>query len=455
MTADPTTGQQRRDILDSLWRAGSSAGALIALSALLIATLVVAAILPQQPGGLEPAAAQQWLLTTASSYRGLGSFLRTLGAFNVFEGVWIRVLLAIFAYLILLRLADQGRVVWRALHRTPTIPPVPPRLPVQEITLSVPLDAALARVQDVLRRRFSTVLVESVPDRAQVYAGRRHGGAVGPLLIYVGLVGLLLGLLIQDVAGWQMGDVALAPGDRTILTRAGGLQVGLDAINGQGRGAISTVTLARADGRTRTIQVPYVLPIRWDNLWITQRDTGFALTVVARDSAGRGLMLQSLAPGGEVSSKIHVLFRQAQTEQAFAVPTRNIAFRVVSYPALPERGINTPVFLVEAYRGDDPQPLLSELVQETATITLDDIVCTLERDRHAVFAVVYLPGLWSLLLGVLLILIGAIVALGWGYVQLWLSAVPRDESVRVAIRYSAPIGGRAETARLIRELSRG
>jgi len=135
------------------------------------------------------------------------------------------------------------------------------------------------------------------------------------------------------------------------------------------------------------------------------------------------------------------------------VPTRNIAFRVVSYPALPERGINAPVFLVEAYRGDDPHPLLSQLVEERATITLDDIVCTLERDRHAVFAVVYLPGLWLLLLGVLLILAGVLLALGWRHVQIWVNAAVKDDSVRAVVRGAAFVGSRAETARLVRELS--
>ena len=57
---------------------------------------------------------------------------------------------------------------------------------------------------------------------------------------------------------------------------------------------------------------------------------------------------------GEVSEKLHLLFQQTQGEQAFALPARNLTFRAVSYPALPERNITAPVFLVEAYRGADP-----------------------------------------------------------------------------------------------------
>jgi cytochrome c biogenesis protein ResB len=460
MITDSTTGQRRRDTLDGLWRAGSSASALIGLSALLTATLIVAAIFPQQPGGLEPAAAQQWLLTTATSYRSFGPLLRALGAFNVFEGTWIRILLAVFAYLLLLRLADQGRAVWHMLRRTPALPPLPTGLPAQEVTLPAPLGLALARVQDVLRRRFHTVIVESTPAQGQIYAERRRCGAVGPLLIYLGLLGLLLGLLIQDVAGWQMADIALAPAGHTTLARGGRLQITLDGIAGpesvedprQGD-AVSTVTLTQADGHSCTVHIGHSRTARCGNLWIVQRATGPALAVSARDGAGRGLMLQSLAPGGEVSAEIHLLFRQTQTEQAFAEPTRNIAFRVVSYTALPEREINAPVFLVEAYRGDNPDPLLSQLVQDTATIALDDVVYTLQRDRHAVFEVAYLPGLWLLLFGGLLILAGAILALGWRHSQIWVNTAVRDDSVRVVIRGLALVGSQTETARLVRELS--
>ena len=37
---------------------------------------------------------------------------------------------------------------------------------------------------------------------------------------------------------------------------------------------------------------------------------------------------------------------------------------MVSYPALPERGVAGPVFLVEAYRQSQAEPALSELVED-------------------------------------------------------------------------------------------
>ena len=72
------------------------------------------------------------------------------------------------------------------------------------------------------------------------------------------------------------------------------------------------------------------------------------MAVTASDSNGRPISIQALAPGGAVSEALHLLFQQTEGEQAFALPDRNLTFRAVSYPALPERNIAAPVFLVEA-----------------------------------------------------------------------------------------------------------
>jgi len=153
-------------------------------------------------------------------------------------------------------------------------------------------------------------------------------------------------------------------------------------------------------------------------MWIALRSAGPALQAAARDSRGRPLLLQSLEPGsegglsqGEVGEEVHLLFRQTQPEQEFALPSANLTFRVVSYSSLPEQGINVPVFLVEVYKGDESAPALSEFVVENATLALSGLTLDLQRDRYAIVEAAYLPGLIPMLFGGLAILGGVIVSL--------------------------------------------
>jgi hypothetical protein len=252
----------------------------------------------------------------------------------------------------------------------------------------------------------------------QVWRSRPAGGrwpwaAFGLPLACLGLLIALLGLWINDVAGWRAADVALAPGSRVTPPGAAGhgLQLRLDGDNGAEQDAASVVTLVQPDGAAAQVSVGPRWPGRWGNLWLFQRALGPALAVTARDAEGRALSLQTLVAGGEVGPTIHLIFRQEQTEQGFGLPTRNLTFRAVSYEALPEKGIGRPVFLVEAYRGDAATPVLSQLVEDEATVTVDGITLTLRRDRYVLVGTAFLPGLPVVVAGALLALAGAIAAL--------------------------------------------
>jgi len=408
---------KRRDLLDGAWRSSSATGVTLALLALLAITLTVA------------------------------------GVFKLNVGLWLRVLLAALAYNLALRLAGRARHIWYLHHRVQSLPPFPADLPVRQTTLPGPFDATLAHVQDSLAARYQRVNAEHDATRAQLHAERYRLGAWGPLVAYVGLLLALLGLLVNDAAGWRAGDIALAPNSSAALVQAGGMQITLNEITVTEPSAPSTLTLTRADGRVRTVHVTGNRPARWGNLWIIQRTTGPALAVSAQDLNGRPLLLQALISGGEVSERLHIPFQQTQTEQGFAVPTRDLVFRVVSYPALPERGIASPVFLVEAYHGDDPAPVLSELVEDAATLTLDDLSFSLQRDRHVTLEAAYLPGIPPLLLGVLLALAGLGLTLIRGHAEAWGHLAVQGEVVIATLSAAAPLSARRELTRLVQALT--
>jgi hypothetical protein len=375
-------------ILDALWYAGSALETLVVLLALLAVTIGAAALFPQQSPALQGAAAERWLASTASGYPGLGSFLRQIGAFNISGSLWLRILTAALAFNVALRLAIQA--------------------------------AALAQL--IRDRRRASLPVETAPPDEQ-HAGEPHStfsATAGPLLAYAGTLILLAGLFLNGIAGWRTAEIALASGGSTALGRPSAPWVSLEELTGSEQHPIARIGLADGENKKPTSigLAAAGQPIRWGNFWIALRSAGPALQAAAKDSRGRPLLLQALEPGdagglsqGEVSEEVNLLFRQTEAEQEFALPSANLTFRVVSYPSLPERGINVPVFLIEVYEGDEPAPALSDFVVDKAILVLNGSTLDLRRDRYATVEAAYLPGLIPFLLGWLVLFSGVILAL--------------------------------------------
>ncbi len=165
------------------------------------------------------------------------------------------------------------------------------------------------------------------------------------------------------------------------------------------------------------------------------------------------LVLQSLDSNGKVGPTLRLLFSQTQSEQGFAIPTRNLTFRAVSYAALSEQGIEGPVFLIEAYRGavagEETTPAVTELVTDEGSLVLDDTTLTLRRDRYVELEAAYLPGLIPMLLGGLLILSGTVIAAYWGITRVWANFALDGEQVLAIIAVAGAAAPQAEIERLL------
>jgi hypothetical protein len=443
-----TVPESRSDALDSLWRFASSGRVTLALIALLAATLTLATIFPQLPTGLDSAAADRWFSAAVAGYRSLGTLLRAVGAFDILQGLWLRVLLAFLAYNLALRLADQLRRIRQAWRAVALPPPFPPDLPAARVTLAVTLEAATNIVQEAMHLRYPVLISAADAGHARVYGRRRRAGLLAAPVLSLGLLLLLTGLVVNSLAGWPSADIALAANSSAGISVGGGLQLLLDSIEGEGRATRSNVTMTRADGRQERLTAGYTRPARSGNLWIAQRATGPALQTHAR-TVDRPLLLQSLAADSPANATLNLPFRQT-SEVAFAIPGSNLAFRVVSYNALPEQGIQGPVFLVEAYRGDTATPILTQLFENTATLAIDDITIDLRRERYVEMIAAYLPGLGPIVFGLLLVLAGTVTLLVWGFTETWANLTASEPGVMVIFHTAAPVRARAECTRLSR-----
>ncbi len=447
MSLNATRTRRLNHALDTLWYVLSAPHVTAALFVLLALLLALAAAFPQAPTGLEAAEAERWLTATASRYPGAGAFLRSVGAFDLLHSPWMQALLALLAFNLALRVAAQMRFLSQL--RRMTAPPLPPqRVISRRATLPGPLADAVAQLRTALGPGYDTIRVESDATRAQIFAQRRPVGALGPLLVYAGLLLIVIGVAVESAIGWRAADIALAPGNSTTLNRPGAPQLTLNDLAGDGATVYPNVSLVYM-GAGRSLRPSSALPARWGNLWLAQQATGSALAITAADTNSNALVIQALGPDDEIGPTVHILFQQTQNEQGFAIPARNLTFRAVSYPALPEQGITGPVFLVEAYRGDDASPAATALVEDVGSLTVENVTLTLRRDRYIILQAAYLPGLLPVLLGGLLVLAGVLMMSAWGLARVWVHMAQDGEHVLLVIGATGPAAPQAEIERLL------
>jgi len=396
----------------------------ITLAALLAFTFALAAASPQLRTGLEPG----------------GSSL------------WMKILLAVTALNLILRVANQAERLFRG--STPGIPLAPQGLPFELVHSHDPLPAIEARLESLpgsSRLQIEKGTGSMTRPRTDAYTDRRAWAAIGPLLTYAGPLLILGGLLWNSMAGWRASDIALTTGTPVHPAQAG--SPALTLIDASGSGEERPVVLELTRGVASSyFWLGYDRPIIRQGVWVVQRDSGPALSVRA-EAEGRSLSLQPLEPGSAAGETLHLRFRQNESEQGFSLADRGLAFRVVSFESLPDRAIAGPVFLIEGYRGSDPTPQLSELIEETGAVEWDGVTLTLQRDRYVVVDLAAVPGWPLMLLGGLLLLCGAAVTAWAGMTRTWINAAADRDGTQVAVRVAAPARGQDMVSRIAAALA--
>jgi len=397
----------------------------LALAALLAFTFALAAAFPQLRTGIEPGA----------------------------PGLWMKILLAVTTFNLILRVATQVERLFR--RPMPGIPLAPQGLPFELVHFQDPLPAMQSRIESLAGSSGQLQLEKSTESttrpRTDAYTERRAWAAIGPLLTYAGPLLILGGLLWNSMAGWRASDIALTAGTPVRPAQAG--STALTLIDASGSGDERPVVLELTRGTASSyFWLSYERPIISKGAWVVQRDSGQALRVRA-EAEGRTLRLQPLESGSAAGETLHLRFTQNESEQGFSLADRGLAFRVVSYESLPDRAITGPVFLIEGYRGSDETPQLSELVEETGAVEWEGVTLTLQRDRYVVVDLAAVPGWPVTLLGGFLLLAGAAITAWAGMTRVWINAAADRDGTQVAVRVAAPARGQDLVSRIAAALA--
>lgn len=434
----------RRDILDALWRMGSSRIARLVLLALLALSIALGTLLPQLPpaAASDTATANRWLSTTATRYGMWGRMLRALDLFDIAQAFWFRLLLALLAFHLLLRTAEAAQTAWATL-RSRRLPPIPPDVSHDSsISLPLPLHEAIDTIRTRLAAHRLRVLAEEEEEpttAAHLYADRARPGALGPLLSNIGGLILLAGMFLNGVLGWQMTDLLLAPGQEINLGHGTGFTLRLEkATPVEGR----RILFLEAGGRTTSYPLGFGRPALHKGISVHQTGEGPALTVTGEDEEGQPLTLQPLTAEGPAAESISFIFDQPQAEHHLTVPARHLALRIVAQAGPPEGQLS---FQVQAYQSGHSAPLLDTFITEDKVLEVADTRLRFRPQRYAVLQAVHAPGLALLLAGGLLLLLGAILPSIWPTLQVWVDLIPERRAVRVRLMgHTQALRGTAE-----------
>jgi hypothetical protein len=178
---------------------------------------------------------------------------------------------------------------------------------------------------------------------------------------------------------------------------------------------------------TVTLQNEIVHPVL--NLRLGQVEHSLAVTDTKLNLAGVGFQLQSTAPGlhiaaldgtsalaragqAETSPGIGLIFPSPGSEESIVLPEQSIGLRIMRLADTAAPGAANPTFMVEVYHGDRSQPAQRVEIEATqpADIQVNEqgFVLRALPVPGVVVSAQYLPAVWLLGPGLLLVLIGAV-----------------------------------------------
>ncbi len=392
------------------WHRLSSTWLLIPL--LILATMVTVAQwwLAQLPTALagDTIATSLWLDAQAAS-----GWLRWLGLYQLAQQPWVRIMIALLAVILVLRLGSRLWLAWQVRCLQPPLTWLPL---CSTLDSSLPGQLSLSDLQGLsafnLRHEHRSATEH---DDWQWFADRNHGRAIWQGLLELGLL-LLVGLLAWQLrAGWQSDALIVAPGETVSLAPYAAQSLQMDGDGQMIRLCCQPeATMSLNGGRMRidglSVAVQRLLPV---------------LQVQAQSAQGP-LSLQSV-DGGEIGTTLLLQFPQERSERAVAIPARNLVLVAVAQ--------NDDRFQLQL-RDVENTPIISDEITQSGELLWQDVRIAVQVTHAGVLQVRYRPGGWLLWPAGLMALFGLCAVWRWPYVRLGL----RGNAAGTAFRWQGQWG---------------
>ncbi len=379
--------------------------------------------LPQAPTSLaaDAAARGAWQSTAASALPA-GSFLNALGLLDLAHNPGLRILLALLAATLVLRLLDAIYLIWATRRVAPPdrwLPGVA-TLNRQQTGAAGFSDWETSLAQGFGRWQRTPVTDASAAETFEEAVGdRNHTFSWAGLLVELGLVVALLAMVLNLRSSWQIDALSLDPGQSASLAPFSADFVRLDE-------AGAALELCCQTPRSAALTDSLHLGAPGLRLHVQQVGPALALSALAD---GEVVPLQAVEQSDAPASRLILRFPQERSERAAALPDRNLFLRVVALP--------DGQFSIQALDAAN-NLLLTDLVAAASELTIGDLTLEVRPSRYAVVGVTARPWQWLLLPALLLLLAGLVLRWRFPYVRLGL----RLNGGGAAMRWQGQWGGR-------------
>lgn len=427
-----------------VWQWCSTTSALIWFLAPVVAALIASVLLPQAPIGLhaDEFRYQEWLSARQVEFKNWTPLLTAIGAFQIRETLWFRVLLSLLAFVLLVSLGEQIRLLL-----APVIVQKPSLFydssEAVSITSDLPYEQTVHRIRQFLGRH--TLHVQE-PNTTYLYAGRRAWARAGTAIIYLGLLVLVCGIAIQARWGWRQPEIRVLPYQHLTPVPGGALQLRLlDVQPGFQNSETESALVAHLQIADET-----VLPIRlgvparhrgYRYLWVSKGGPSVQLSAYRVSDPQRPLDLYDYAVRSAKAPSLQFSFATGQdTDRPFILSEAQVVGWLRWQDEEKSAGSASPKFQLWLF-GEDGQQLgietFVEIDAEPGTSTqqaiIGDVDYHLQVARYIVLDIAYQPGLWMLWLGGALLVLGTIGA-PVPQAKVWARISAQDERTEIRWR---------------------
>ncbi len=425
-----------------VWQWCSTKAALLLFLIPVAVALAASYLLPQIPAYLPPNSVsyQEWLSTIQMEFKNWTPYLEALGAFQIQDTLWFRLLMAALAFVLLVSLGAQINSFLRA-------PPI--RQPGEFYTTpdatsfssASPREQVIEQVKQTMHALTRHVRREDDGDKTYMNGGRRMWAAVGTVVAYAGLLVVLGGLAINGKWGWRQTDVQVSPDEPVSVGPQGAHKIRLLDVR---------PVPAEADlqiGASQRMSLKSETPTRlggfsyqWTGkggLWVqvrALRDTGETLTLYDYAVRPRPVETLRFSFPSAVSSE--------EADRLFIVSEDKVVgqLRWLNRDAVTD-GEKPRLHLW--ILSEDGRTLVGEqelggeaglaAKGKTFEVTIGDVTYVLDVSRYIIVDLAYQPGLWALGIGGVLIIVG-LLASSIPRQQIWALVAPHQDSTVVTVR---------------------
>lgn len=351
------------------WRVATSNWLLVALLLAVALSVTLTGWIPQHPSS--DAGYARWLSQAQARFGDATSAMQALGLFRIVASPGFCVLLALLSGCLVLHFVEGFE---RLQHGREIEEP-------QGEWRDIPGREISTLLEDLRRRRYRVVNASSF-----FQVDRWPLSGIVPLTTLVGLLLLLISLLLSNLMGWRAEGLVLQDAERQSLP-----------------GVDNWVTLSGDVGD--------VQHSRGVVAFIEERGPGVQVSAVGEDGERLDLLL---TPEAEPSGSLRI----ALTEDTyFAIPEAELVVRVTPRSVEPFTGVD-----VQLFSSPTGQIISEKLTEEggEATFEVSGVTLSFVPEPYARVMATHNPGRLVAGVGVLTLMAGVMMGLGWSEHRFWL-----------------------------------